>query len=292
MDNLAQFIWLNGRFVLSSECNISLLTHSFHYTGSVFEGERAYNGKIFKLREHSERLLRSALSINLKIKYSVDEIINASEELIIKNNLYNAYVRPIVWRSTSSLRISDKVQNTVADVAILALRFSNEDSITSPTPMKLCVSKWKKIHCDSIPIQSKTSAGYIMSVPEQELALSNGYDDCLFLDLNNYVAECSVSNVFFAKSNEIVTPTVRNCLNGITRQVIIKIAKKLGFVVRELDLTLDQLVDYDTCFVTGSSVEVKAVACIDTLSKVGKLLFPNNITTDSVISEYKKIVRE
>ena len=279
---ISDFIWINGQMVKWDDAKIHVMTHSLHYSGAVFEGERAYEGRIFKLAEHSKRLIKSAELMNIKTPYSLSEINQATKDVLEKNGLKNAYIRPLMWRNSESLGVYNPT--LTANLLILA----QESNPTFKSGMKLIVSPWIKPAEDVMPPQSKSSAHYAMLSISQELAKSQGYDDALILDSFDDIAECTTTNIFFGKDNEIVTPIADRFLDGITRQTIIEMAKNLGFKVREVRLTLEDIEKYDTCFTTGTSSEIKGVSSIDTVNN--KLEFSNNSLVEKLQSEYAKLV--
>ncbi len=289
--NLSKYIWYNGDFILSENANLHISSYGLHYASAVFEGEKLYNGQIFKLLEHSERLIQSAKLIGLNIKYSVQEIIDATENLIKKNQLVNAYVRPVAWKRSNFLKLLDKegAVHSSVDVAIIAISSEVSRDITS---LNLYVSDWKKIPGTSLPIQSKCAAQYVTSHLAKEEALSKGYDECLLLTSGGFVAESSVSNIFFVKNNLLVTPSSKYCLKGITRDTIIKdIAPILGLKIEESNsIQLSDLDNFDEAFITGTSVEIKNISSIS--CKEQKYLFAKNSLTKDIRDLYFKMVNK
>ncbi len=254
---LSEFIWINGKIISWDQAYIHVLTHSLHYSGAVFEGERAYNGKIFKLKEHTERLLKSAKLMNLEIDYSSEEIQFATKAILEKNNLKNAYIRPLIWRGAESIGIYSSELKT--NLLILA----KESNPPFYNGLKLCISPWRKMAENSIPAQAKSSAHYAMSSISQKLAQDSGYDDALLLDQFDNIAECSTTNIFFGNDNKIVTPIADRFLNGITRQAVIEIAEEMGLEVHQQRLSLKDITKYDMCFITGTSGEITGVSSIN-----------------------------
>ena len=226
----SDFVWINGKFFHLNEAYVHVLTHSLHYAGAAWEGERAYNGKIFKLEEHTNRLLKSAEYMGLTpLKYSTQEINAATYELLEKNSLKDAYIRPLIWRGAESMGI----YNSELTVNILiALLPSRSEFLNN---LKLNLSSWCKPSPKAFPPQAKSSTHYGMPVVSQITASNNGYDDSLVLDEEGYVAECNVANIFFGKGNKLVTPIADRFLNGITRQAVIEMVKSLEFDQRGVD---------------------------------------------------------
>lgn len=278
---ISNFIWINGNFVEKSEANIDLLTHSLHYGGAVFEGERSYNGKIFKLDEHTDRLIESAKLMHIDINWSRDEINEATIATLKKNNLKNAYIRPLIWRSSNSLMAYNN--SLKSNLMIMAM----ESNPAFKNDLKLFLSPWKKISANSMPAQSKSSAHYAMATISKKIAQDYGCSDALLLDEFDNIAECSTSNIFFGNDKELVTPIADRFLNGITRKTIIEIAKSCGISVKEKRLTINDICKYNSCFTTGTSAEIKGVISISTENEI--INFPNNKITIALQEKYKEI---
>jgi branched-chain amino acid aminotransferase len=279
---LSEFIWINGKIIPWDESYIHVITHSLHYSGAVFEGERAYNGKVFKLTEHTNRLLKSAGDMHLPIKYSLEEIKEATEIVLQKNNLKNAYIRPLIWRAAESIEVYNSALTTNL------LIFASDSNPKFRNGLRLCVSPWRKISENAIPVQAKSSMHYAMLSISQKLAEDGGYDDAILLDQFDDIAECTTTNIFFGREGELVTPVADRFLNGLTRQTVIEIARNMGMKVREERLLLEDITKYDTCFVTGTSAEIKGVSSIYTGEQTVK--FDNDKIVTTLQSEYAKIV--
>ena len=264
----SDFIWINGEFLHLNKAYVHVLTHSLHYAGAAWEGERAYNGKIFKLEEHTNRLLKSAEYMGLvPIKYSAQEINAVTYELLEKNSLKDAYIRPLIWRGAESMAI----YNPTLTVNMLIIMLPSRAEFLSN--LKLNLSSWCKPSPKAFPPQAKSSTHYGMPVVSQITASNNGYDDSLVLDEEGYVAECNVANIFFGKGNKLVTPIADRFLNGITRQAVIEMAKSLEFEVIETRIPLEDLDKYEYSFITGTAREIGGVGSID----LGKIVhyFPD-----------------
>ncbi len=280
---LSDYIWINGEMVPWNDAYIHVLTHSLHYSGAVFEGIRAYDGKIFKLIEHSCRLIKSATEMHLKVDYSVDEISQAAKDVLKKNNLKNAYIRPLIWRGAESLGAYNP------DLTTNLLILVQESNPSFKNGLRLAVTPWRKVGEDAMPPQSKSSAHYAMLSISQKMAQDQGYDDCLILDRFDDIAECSTTNIFFGRENELVTPIADRFLNGITRQTVIEIARSMGIKVREKRLMLEDIAQYDACFATGTSAEIRGISEINT-GEGRYLNFPNNDLVRKLQLEYGKLV--
>ncbi|WP_419235459.1 branched-chain amino acid transaminase [Rickettsia endosymbiont of Nabis limbatus] len=283
-ENNLWYIWINGELVPYELATVHALTHSLHYSGSVFEGERAYNGKVFKLKEHTERLIKSAEVLGLKVPYSVEEIVKAHKLLIEKNNIQDAYIRPLVWCGSESLNIINPKLSTNVLIAVVS---SMPRAFTAG--FNLHVSKWRKAAPNMMPVQSKSAAYYNMAITSKKEAKALGYDDALLLDYEGYIAECTTTNIFFVKDNVLYTPIADRFLDGITRRTIIEIAKNLGLEVREERIKLEQIEDFTSCFATGTAIEVQNINSIDLDGK--KVTFNDHKIVDMLKEEYDRIVR-
>lgn len=281
---IANYIWLNGELIDSNQANLHLLTHSLHYSGGVFEGERAYNGKIFKLKEHVQRLLYSASIMQLRVSYSFEEIIKAHEIFIRANQISDAYVRPFIFRGCESLNMTN---NALTVNLMIAATHSIVRQVTPE--FNLHISRWRKPSTDAFPAQVKSSGHYNMIIVAQSEAKLHGFDDALMLDSNGLIAECTTANIFFAKDGKLYTPVADVFLNGITRQTVMEIARKLDIKTFEQRLTLSDINSFDECFITGTAAEIKKVDSITVEDK--KISFKDKKITESLIDKYSKLVR-
>jgi branched-chain amino acid aminotransferase len=282
-DNRDGVIWLNGNFVEWRHANIHVLNHGLHYASCVFEGLRIYNGKIFKLDEHIERLFKSAKILDLDIPYNYQEVVDISKEIILKQNISDGYVRPVVWRGSEMMAISAKKGST--NLAIAAWEWP---SYFSPKKLlqgiKLNVSKWLRPSPESAPTDSKAAGLYMICSLSKHEAEKLGFDDALMLDYRGYVAEATGANIFFVKENELFTPLADCFLNGITRQTVIEIAQENNIKVHERHFELDFLKTCDEVFLTGTAVEITPV------SSIKQFNFEERKLTKFLISEFKKKV--
>ena len=282
-DNRDGVIWLNGNFVEWRHANIHVLNHGLHYASCVFEGLRIYNGKIFKLDEHTERLFKSAKILDLDIPYNYQEIVDISKEIIVKQNISDGYLRPVVWRGSEMMAISAK--NGSTNIAIAAWEWP---SYFSPKKLlegiKLHVSKWLRPSPESAPTDSKAAGLYMICSLSKHEAEKLGFDDALMLDYRGYIAEATGANIFFVKENELFTPLADCFLNGITRQTVIEIAQENNIKVHEKHFELDFLKTCDEVFLTGTAVEITPV------SSIKQFNFEERKLTKFLISEFKKKV--
>ena len=262
-DNRDGFIWMNGEFVPWNDAKCHIITQGMHYASAVFEGERAYNGKIFKSEEHTKRLFKSAKIVGIEIPYSEAQINKVKDELIKKMNFKDCYVRPLVWRGSQQMGLS--TTNADINVAISvwddwASYFKIDDRKAG---LKLITSPWKRPSPDTAPCDAKASGPYVICTMSKEFAEKKGYHDALMLDYRGYVAEGTGANIFFVKGNEIHTPIPDCFLNGITRQTVIEMVSEQGFNVNERHIQPEEVSNFDEAFLTGTAAEVTPIQSIN-----------------------------
>ena len=285
-DDRDGWIWMNGSFVPWKNATAHVITQGLHYASAVFEGERAYNGKIFKSKEHTKRLFKSAEIIGITIPYSEDVITQVKDDLIKKMNMHNCYIRPVVWRGSHQMGLS--TNNADINVAIAvwddwASYFKIEDRLAG---LKLVTSPWKRPAPDTAPFEAKASGPYIICTMSKQFAENKGYNDALMLDYRGYVAEGTGANIFFIKDTEIYTPIPDCFLNGITRQAVIKIIKNKGYKLIEKYILPKDIQEYDEAFLTGTAAEITPIKSIDLTSyAVGE-----NTTTYALMNDFTNLV--
>jgi branched-chain amino acid aminotransferase len=270
-DQMEGWIWMDGDFHPWKDTKIHVISHGFHYGGAVFEGERAYNGKIFKLREHSQRLVDSANIIDMHMPYTTDEVVECTQATFEKSGYDYAYVRPIVWRGAEQMGISAKETKTHMAIACWewGTYFTDEAWEKGIT---LKTSKWCKPDPRTAPTQSKASGLYVLGTMAKHEAESAGFHDSLMLDYRGYVAESSGANLFMVKDSKIKTPVPDCFLDGITRRTVMDLARNMGVSVEEGVIMPDELMQADEIFLTGTAAEVTAVSKIDdTVFNVGEI---------------------
>ncbi len=267
-------IWYNGNTVDWKDANLHILSHGLHYASCVFEGERIYNGSIFKLREHTERLIHSADRMGFKIPYSADEIDNACKEIIKIQKIENGYVRPIAWRGSEMMAIS--AQKNKIHFAVAAWEWGSYfDPKIKEQGISLDISKWRRPDPKTIPWDTKASGLYMICTLSKHEAEKKGFNDSLMLDYKGDIAEATGANIFFVdkSESELHTPIADNFLDGITRRTIIDLAKKLNIKVIERKIKLDELKNFSGCFLTGTAAEVTPVSKIDNVNfKIPKVI--------------------
>ena len=256
-------IWFNGKAVNWPDVKIHVLSHGLHYASCVFEGERVYEGEIFKLKEHTERLFHSASRMGFKIPYSQEDINQSCKEIVKIQKVQNGYVRPVAWRGSEMMAIS--AQKTKIHVAIAAWDWGSYfDPNLKLKGIKLDISKWKRPAPDTIPWDTKASGLYMICTLSKHEAEKKGFTDSLMLDYQGNVAEATGANIFFKnKSGELHTPTPDSFLNGITRRCIIDIAKAKGIKIFERKIKPEEMANFVGCFLTGTAAEVTPVSQID-----------------------------
>ena len=259
-------IWFNGEMIPWRDANVHFLSHGLHYASLVFEGERSYGGTIYKLREHTDRLIQSAAYLDFKIPYSADEIDAACIEVCKANNIVDGYIRPAAWRGSEMMAIS--AQQTTTHVAIAAWDwpsyFSPEARMKGIT---LKTAPWKRPAPESAPVHAKAAGLYMICTLSKHGVEKEGYHDALMLDYRGQVAESTGANIFFNMGDgKLHTPTPDCFLNGITRQTVIALAKKRGIEVIERAIMPDEIKNATEVFLTGTAADVTPVGKIDDIT--------------------------
>ena len=277
-------IWLDGEMVDWRSANVHILSHALHYASSVFEGERAYNGKIFKSVEHSERLLRSGELLDMPIPYSVAEIEAAKEAVLKANNLTDAYVRVIAWRGAGEDMGVASARNPVR-MAVAAWTWGAYYGDAKLKGAKLDIAKWKRPSPETIPTAAKAAGLYMICTMSKHAAEAKGCSDALFLDYRGYVAEATGANIFFVKDGEVHTPLPDAILDGITRRTVIGMLKDKGITVNERRIQLEELEGFEQCWLTGTAAEVTPVG------QIGDYTFEVGDITRDIAESYEALVR-
>ncbi len=277
-------IWLDGKLVDWRSANVHILTHGLHYASSVFEGERCYNGKIFKSVQHSERLHASAKMIDFQVPWSVDQIEAAKYEVLKANGWDDAYVRAIAWRGAGEDMGVASAKNPVR-LAIAAWEWGNYYGDAKTKGAKLDISKWKRPSPETIPCHAKAAGLYMICTMSKHAAEAKGCSDAMMLDYRGYVAEATGANIFFVKDGEVHTPTPDCFLNGITRQTVIGMLQERGIKVHERHIMPDELADFEQCWLTGTAAEVTPVG------QIGDWNFEVGALAREISDEYEKLVR-
>ncbi|MAY63699.1 MAG: branched-chain amino acid aminotransferase [Rhizobiales bacterium] len=283
-DQMDGEIWYNGEFVPWADAKLHVLSHGLHYASAVFEGERAYGGKIFKLTEHTERLHASADILGFKIPYSVAEIDAACEELLKRQGFTDAYVRPIAWRGSEMMGVS--AQNNRINTAIAIWQwpsyFKPEERLKG---IRLDMAEYRRPDPRTAPSKSKAAGLYMICTLSKHRAESRGYADALMLDWRGRVAEATGANVFFVKDGKLHTPDPDCFLDGITRRTVIELAKKRGYEIIERAIMPEELEGFEECFLTGTAAEVTPV------SEIGPYSFVPGEISANLVNDYMQAVQ-
>ena len=286
----SKFIWLNGNFQPFNDTNIHLLSNTLHYGMGVFEGVRAYEtndgGAIFRLTDHTERLFSAASKINISIPYSADELCQAQIDTMSKNNLREGYIRPIVFLGSESMGLRSQHSLSV-NVAVACWEWP---SYMDPDAKKNGISVVKspfQQYDNPLYSNNKIIGTYVNSIMAVNDAISKGAEEAILLDKNGYISEGSGENLFIVKNSALITPTIDYCLNGITRQSVISIAKNLNYSVEERNLTFEELLDADEAFYSGTAVEITPITTVDGSSIGSGVIGP---ITEILQNKYSEIV--
>jgi branched-chain amino acid aminotransferase len=271
-DQREGWIWYDGELIPWKDAKLHVLSHALHYASSVFEGERAYGGVIFKSTEHSERLRKSAEILDFEIPYSAAEIDAAKHLVLEKNQQTDAYVRPVAWRGSEMMGVS--AQHNRIHLAIATWEWpSYFDPAQKMKGIRLDMAEYRRPDPATAPSAAKAAGLYMICTISKHKAERKGYADALMLDWQGRVAECTGANVFFIRDGVIHTPIADCFLDGITRKTVIDLAKRRGFDVEERRIMPDELASFNECFITGTAAEVTPV------SEIGPYRFqPGNMT--------------
>lgn len=255
-------IWYDGKLVEWKDAKLHVLSHGLHYGSCVFEGERVYNGEVFKMHEHNVRLHKSAELLGFEIPYSLDELRDATLEVVKAQGIVNGYIRPVAWRGTEMMAIA--AQATKIHVAIAAWEWpSYFKKDAQEFGLKLRTSEWRRPAPNTAPTASKAAGLYMICTLSKHSSEKAGFDDALMLDYKGRVAEATGANIFLVQNGELHTPTPECILNGITRLTIIDLAKEAGIKVVEREIQPEEFANTQEVFLTGSAAEVTPVGQID-----------------------------
>jgi branched-chain amino acid aminotransferase len=257
-DDRDGWIWLDGELVPWRDAKVHVLTHALHYASSVFEGQRAYNGEIFKLREHSERLHKSARLLGFEIPWSADEIDAACKDVLKANGWTDAYMRPVAWRGSESMGVAPGA--TKPHLAIAAWEWGKYygDELAKHG-IRLDIAPWRRPAPYTAPTESKAAGLYMICTLSKQHAEQRGYNDALMFDWRGRVAEATGANVFFVEKGKLHTPTPDCFLDGITRRTVMELAERRGVEVSERAIWPEELETFEQMFLTGTAAEVTPV---------------------------------
>jgi branched-chain amino acid aminotransferase len=257
-DDRDGFIWLDGSLVPWREANVHVLTHALHYASSVFEGQRIYDGEIFRLTDHSKRLKKSAELLGMELPWSVAEIDEACRQVMAANKLDNGYMRPLAWRGSEQMGVTAAKAPAHLSVACWPWgAYFGEEAILKG--LRLDISPWRRPAPYTAPTESKASGLYMICTLARIEAEKKGYDDALMFDWRGRVAEGTGANIFFVRDGALHTPVPDCFLDGITRQTVIGLARRRGVDVHERAIWPEELESFEQCFLTGSAAEVTPV---------------------------------
>lgn len=261
-DDRDGFIWLDGKLVPWREAKFHFLTHSLHYASAVFEGLRCYDGHIFKLNEHSQRLIDGCKIMDMNFTCTLEQVNEACKEAVKANNISDGYLRPLVWRGAQQMGVAAPQANIHFGVAAWDWpQYYKGDLLEKG--IRVTTSQWRRPAPDTAPVHVKASGLYMICTISKQAAEAKGYNDALMLDYRGYVAELTSANFFMVKDGVLHTPAADCFLNGITRQTVIGLAKDLGIEVQERVILPDELATADECFATGTAAEISPIGMID-----------------------------
>ena len=277
-------IWMDGALVPWAEAKLHVLSHGLHYGGAVFEGERAYGGRIFKSRRHAERFRRSAELIDFEIPFSVEDLMAAKDAVVSANGGGDLYVRPIAWRGSEMMAIA--AREASVHVAIAAWEWTSMFDIEQKMKgIRVDMADYRRPDPLTAPSASKAAGLYMICTISKHRAERRGYADALMLDWQGRVAECTGANVFFTRDGALHTPLADCFLDGLTRQTLIGLAKARGIAVEERRILPDELGGFDECFLCGTGAEVTPV------SEIGEHRYRPGTLSRMMIEDYAAAVR-
>ena len=278
-DDRDGWIWLDGRMVEWRDAKVHMLTHALHYASAVFEGERAYGGRIFKSAEHSRRLKESARILDFEIPWTVDQIDAAKAEALRRNNFTDAYVRPIAWRGSEMMGVSAQHNTIHLAIAVWAWP-SYFDPAQRMKGIRLDVADYRRPDPATAPSLAKAAGLYMICTISKHRAERRGYADALMMDWQGRVAECTGANIFFIRDGAIHTPIADCFLAGITRATVIDLARRRGIEVVERRIMPDELRTFGECFITGTAAEVTPVG------EIGPHVYTPGAITAALVDAY------
>ena len=285
MDDRDGFIWLDGKLVPWRESRMHVLTHALHYGSAVFEGERIYDGRVFRLAAHSARLIRSARLLDYDLPWSREEIDEATRAVVTANKLSSGYIRPIAWRGSEVLGVS--AIGTTVHLAIAPWAMEGRLSVQArDSGINVTMAKYRRPSPETAPGHAKVAGLYVICGIEKDRALKAGFDDALMLDWQGRIAETTGANIFLVIDGRLVTPTPHNFLDGITRRTVMGMARKRGWTVEERDVMPEELASASEVFLCGSAAEIVPVGSVD------KRNYQAGPVAKTLMADFQKLVRE
>ena len=276
------WVWFNGEFVPQRDAKVSVFTHAMHYASAVFEGERAYDGEIFKSHEHSERLVKSARILGFDVGANADEIDKAKRDLIAKMGFSDCYVRALSWRGSEQLSVA--AQQNAIHLAIACWQWGDyfADKMKG---IRLMIAPWRRPAPDTAPCNSKAAGLYMICTLSKHAAENAGFNDALMMDWRGQIAEATGANVFFIRDGELHTPKPDCFLDGITRRTVMDLARRRGLEVIERAMFPNELATFTECFLTGSAAEITPVR------EIAGLMYKPGRISEMMINDYAGLVR-
>lgn len=283
-DDRDGWIWFDGKLIPWRDCKLHVMTHGLHYASCVFEGERVYDGEVFKLTDHSERLVNSARLLDFSLPWSAAEIDQATREVVRANKVADGYIRPVAWRGSEMMGVS--AQQTKIHLAIGFWMWpSYFDPEARMRGLRLQISEWRRPAPNTAPTASKAAGLYMICTLSKHKAEREGYQDAMMLDWRGQVAEATGANIFFAKDGKLHTPKPDCFLDGITRRTVIGLARARQIEVIERAIMPDELTGFEECFLTGTAAEVTPV------SEIGPYRFKPGRICKALVEDFEKAVR-
>jgi branched-chain amino acid aminotransferase len=276
-------IWWDGQLIPWRDAKLHVLTHGLHYASAVFEGERAYAGHIFKLREHTDRLIESGRILGFEIPFSADQIDDACNQVLAASGLTDAYIRPLAWRGAEQLSVS--AQQTTIHLMVAVWAWPNLFGADRMKGVRLGMAPWKRPHPETAPTRSKAAGLYMIGTMSKHAVEAQGFNDALMLDWRGQVSEATGANIFFVIDGALHTPTPDCFLDGITRRTVIALAHKRQIPVIERAIMPEEMAGATEVFLVGTAAEVTPVRQIDTLS------FTPGAVTEALLADYEALVR-
>ena len=284
MDDRDGVIWLDGKLVPWRESRMHVLTHALHYGSAVFEGERIYDGRVFRLSAHSARLIRSANLLDYDLPWSREQIDEATRTVVKANNLTAGYIRPIAWRGSEVLGVS--AIGTTVHLAIAPWAQEGRLSVQArDAGINVTMAKYRRPSPETAPGHAKVAGLYVICGIEKDRALKAGFDDALMLDWQGRIAETTGANIFLVIHGRLVTPTPHNFLDGITRRAVMGMARTRGWTVEERDVMPEELSTASEVFLCGSAAEIVPVGSID------QHHFQAGPVAKTLMADFQKLVR-
>ena len=281
-DDRDGMIWWDGALVPWRDAKLHVLTHGLHYASAVFEGERCYEGHIFRLREHTDRLINSAAILGFKLPYTAEQIDQACYDTLAANNMTEGYLRPLAWRGSEQLSVSG--QNTTIHLAIACWPWHAyfDDRMAG---IRLNWAEWRRPDPRTAPTASKATGNYMTGTLSKHKAEEEGFQDAMMLDYRGLLAEATGANVFLAIDGELHTPTPDCFLDGITRRTVMALARRRQIPVVQRAMQPEELDRAQEVFLAGTAAEVTPVR------QIGERLFTPGQITETLLRDYDALVR-